>query len=322
MSTPTSTGYRDYIQVMSSRLNRAEEARRAARAAQAASSEIRQAESTAASGPNRYIVDLQGNRYGRPSSATPWSDSATPQIPSSLSSGAVSRSQPSSSPHKPSNANQHRFPIPAYLKASNAYNRMVTQQVQSDFSKISPVLLPTQWDEKKCCEVLEMSGDGLTVQFRGTGKNGAKDAAAVKADRHMPHQCGVYYFEIEILSKGQSGYIGIGFSGPEVSLTRLPGACFKFFTALRNSSVIRLLQAGRTILTDTTVMTATRSAHKAPAALSARHSLRRTLSGVVSIGRLAALSSPKMVFSLVSLPGAFLLPATLMLIGNWNRLLL
>ncbi|EIE78093.1 hypothetical protein RO3G_02797 [Rhizopus delemar RA 99-880] len=39
----------------------------------------------------------------------------------------------------------------------------------------------------------------------------------------MRHQCGVYYFEIKVISKGEEGLIGIGFSYAESSLQKLPG---------------------------------------------------------------------------------------------------
>lgn len=50
-----------------------------------------------------------------------------------------------------------------------------------------------------------------------------QDAAAVRADYPIPPQAGIYYFEVEIVSKGQKGYIGIGFSSRAVDLERLPG---------------------------------------------------------------------------------------------------
>ncbi|RKP24455.1 concanavalin A-like lectin/glucanase domain-containing protein, partial [Syncephalis pseudoplumigaleata] len=33
----------------------------------------------------------------------------------------------------------------------------------------------------------------------------------------------IYYYEVEIISKGRDGYIGVGFSSSSVSLKRLPG---------------------------------------------------------------------------------------------------
>lgn len=39
----------------------------------------------------------------------------------------------------------------------------------------------------------------------------------------MRRQCGIYYFEMQVLSKGEDGFIGIGFCSPENELDRLPG---------------------------------------------------------------------------------------------------
>lgn len=62
----------------------------------------------------------------------------------------------------------------------------------------------------------------------GPGRHGENDAAAVKADHPIPPQAGVYYFEVTIVSKGQLGFIGLGFSSEKVALTRLPGRpCFR-----------------------------------------------------------------------------------------------
>ena len=99
----------------------------------------------------------------------------------------------------------------------------------------STVGLPTHWDTDDRCPLVEISSDGLGVAFcgpsrshvrsdrLGSGKNGDRDAAAVRANRPMPSSCGIYYFEVEIVSKGQSGYIGVGFSALNVILSRLPG---------------------------------------------------------------------------------------------------
>ncbi|KAF9198938.1 hypothetical protein BGZ49_000122 [Haplosporangium sp. Z 27] len=49
------------------------------------------------------------------------------------------------------------------------------------------------------------------------------DASSIRANRHIPPQCGVYYFEVLIKSKGKQGYIGIGVCNATVDLNRLPG---------------------------------------------------------------------------------------------------
>ena len=50
-----------------------------------------------------------------------------------------------------------------------------------------------------------------------------QDAASVRADQPIPPQAGVYYFEVTVISRGQKGYIGVGFSTRNVDLERLPG---------------------------------------------------------------------------------------------------
>ncbi|KAF9578098.1 hypothetical protein BGW38_006303, partial [Lunasporangiospora selenospora] len=49
------------------------------------------------------------------------------------------------------------------------------------------------------------------------------DASAIRANRPIPPQCGVYYFEVFIKSKGLKGYIGVGVCTASVVLDRLPG---------------------------------------------------------------------------------------------------
>ena len=44
----------------------------------------------------------------------------------------------------------------------------------------------------------------LSVLRVGSGKN-HKDAASVRAGHPIPAACGVYYFEIKVISKGRDG---------------------------------------------------------------------------------------------------------------------
>lgn len=56
----------------------------------------------------------------------------------------------------------------------------------------------------------------------GHGKT-HKDAASVRATHPIPPACGLYYFEVKIVSKGRDGYMGIGLSAQGVNMNRLPG---------------------------------------------------------------------------------------------------
>ncbi|ORE22321.1 SPRY-domain-containing protein [Rhizopus microsporus] len=82
--------------------------------------------------------------------------------------------------------------------------------------------LPTAWDPKSKGDNIELSGDKLQLTFKGTGKDDI-EASSVRANHSMKKQCGIYYFEVQIISKGIDGHIAIGFCRKINSLDRLPG---------------------------------------------------------------------------------------------------
>lgn len=82
--------------------------------------------------------------------------------------------------------------------------------------------LPRCWSSKDKANFISLSENNLKVHYKGVGK-GHKDAAAVRATHAIPVSCLIYYFEIEIISKGRDGYMGIGLAGSEVNMQRLPG---------------------------------------------------------------------------------------------------
>lgn len=83
--------------------------------------------------------------------------------------------------------------------------------------------LPSRWDEHDKWTGIEVLNDGLEVKFIGPQKVNDNEAVAVRADHPMSPQCGIYYFECKILSKGKDSLIGIGFCGGKVAMNRLPG---------------------------------------------------------------------------------------------------
>ncbi|KAJ4396239.1 hypothetical protein N0V93_000458 [Gnomoniopsis smithogilvyi] len=88
--------------------------------------------------------------------------------------------------------------------------------------------LPSRWAtgrEDKALS-LEVLGHGLEVKYTGPRNPNERDydACAIRADYSMPLQCGLYYYEVTILSKKHTDTtIGIGFSAKSVSLNRAPG---------------------------------------------------------------------------------------------------
>ncbi|GJJ13868.1 hypothetical protein Clacol_008125 [Clathrus columnatus] len=84
--------------------------------------------------------------------------------------------------------------------------------------------LPTRWsDGDDRYPSLSVSVDGRDLTFHGSMLSGDKDAAAARTNCCIPPACGVYYYEIKILNKGQKGHIGIGFGVRTVKLSKLPG---------------------------------------------------------------------------------------------------
>uniref|UniRef100_A0A0P5NRF8 Ran-binding proteins 9/10 n=1 Tax=Daphnia magna TaxID=35525 RepID=A0A0P5NRF8_9CRUS len=82
--------------------------------------------------------------------------------------------------------------------------------------------LPRCWSSKDKYNFIGLSQNNLRVHYKGYGKT-HKDAASVRATHAIPSACGLYYFEVKIVSKGRDGYMGIGLSAQGVNMNRLPG---------------------------------------------------------------------------------------------------
>ena len=63
--------------------------------------------------------------------------------------------------------------------------------------------LPSKWGEVERHGGLEIEGNGLDIRWTGMAKTPDHEAAAVRADHPMPPQCGLYYYEVTIVSKGK-----------------------------------------------------------------------------------------------------------------------
>ncbi|XP_015121901.1 ran-binding protein 9 [Diachasma alloeum] len=82
--------------------------------------------------------------------------------------------------------------------------------------------LPRSWSPKDKFNYIGLSQNNLRVHYKGYGKT-HKDAASVRTTHSIPAACGLYYFEVKIVSKGRDGYMGIGLSAHGVNVNRLPG---------------------------------------------------------------------------------------------------
>uniref|UniRef100_A0A7I4BK45 B30.2/SPRY domain-containing protein n=1 Tax=Physcomitrium patens TaxID=3218 RepID=A0A7I4BK45_PHYPA len=84
----------------------------------------------------------------------------------------------------------------------------------------SPPRIWNVHDSKRA--LLDVSDHGLKIAYKGLG-NSDTDAGAIRADNPAPESEPLYYFEVTIISRGRNGYIGVGLSSPQASLSRLPG---------------------------------------------------------------------------------------------------
>ncbi|TFK76668.1 SPRY-domain-containing protein [Pluteus cervinus] len=95
-------------------------------------------------------------------------------------------------------------------------------------SQDSMFRLPTRWSDHVKQNMLSVSPDGRDVSFSGVAGSGDKDAA-VRTNHPIPPACGIYYYEVEITGRVLKGHEGdpvrvcVGFAGPEVKLSRIPG---------------------------------------------------------------------------------------------------
>ncbi|KAI8855211.1 hypothetical protein BC829DRAFT_428813 [Chytridium lagenaria] len=71
---------------------------------------------------------------------------------------------------------------------------------------LTPIPLPFEW----------------ALDSRSPG-NDDRDAASIRSNVPIPKESGIYYFEVTVVSKGRSGWLGIGICEGNVNLNRLPG---------------------------------------------------------------------------------------------------
>jgi hypothetical protein len=83
--------------------------------------------------------------------------------------------------------------------------------------------LPSRLNSADKQAALNITADGTEVKFGGGAKI-TDEAASTRANFPIPKACGIYYYEVTVLSRLKDpSYIGIGFSSTKASLSRMPG---------------------------------------------------------------------------------------------------
>lgn len=63
---------------------------------------------------------------------------------------------------------------------------------------------PTRWNDADKYPQMEIEENGRQAKFAGAQRSN-DEAASVRADYPMPRQCGIYYYEVTVVSKGKDG---------------------------------------------------------------------------------------------------------------------
>ncbi|KAI8637523.1 hypothetical protein BD408DRAFT_424408 [Parasitella parasitica] len=129
---------------------------------------------------------------------------------------------------------------PAYLKHTS-YATLATDQYQhlqrqkkcssDDYNRELVEIdlrLPQHWSFNERSRHLEVGLNGYDLTFHaqtpGPGKKELANAASIRTNFPMRPQCGIYYYEINVVSMGNDGLFAVGFCDSAHTLDKLPGA--------------------------------------------------------------------------------------------------
>lgn len=130
--------------------------------------------------------------------------------------GSAQSSQPNSLSTSASSINLHAKMVPSHR--GRPYD-LIEKTPAAEDEALPP--LPSKWNTQDKYGSLEVMGDGLEVKFTGSKSINEREyeACAIRADHSMPPQCGIYYFEVTIMSRKREEYVVRPGHVSEISLT-------------------------------------------------------------------------------------------------------
>ncbi|GAN02390.1 ran-binding protein 10-like [Mucor ambiguus] len=105
---------------------------------------------------------------------------------------------------------------------SNASKKSSTTCLEEEQLEELDLRLPSLWNSRDKSKNIEIGSNGIDLSYIGPGKQ-ETHAALARSNFPMRPQCGIFYYEMRVLSKGDDGYIGIGFCAASNKVERLPG---------------------------------------------------------------------------------------------------
>ncbi|XP_023033742.1 ran-binding proteins 9/10 homolog isoform X2 [Drosophila willistoni] len=147
------------------------------------------------------------------------SNQSSPRTTNSSSSSGGSGTTRHHHPHHSHQQHQHHHSSSSHQGSSSAVDplRLLYPNVNENETP-----LPRCWSPHDKCLSIGLSQNNLRVTYKGVGKQHS-EAASVRTAYPIPPSCGLYYFEVRIISKGRNGYMGIGLTAQQFRMNRLPG---------------------------------------------------------------------------------------------------
>ncbi|KAI5467107.1 concanavalin A-like lectin/glucanase domain-containing protein [Mariannaea sp. PMI_226] len=143
---------------------------------------------------------------------------------SKLQARESTRSSANGLGHNLTTFNPRQQPLPPGSHRGLSHTVIERSPLNNDDDSLTP--LPSRWSKDDQWGGIETQTDGLSVKYVGPKNHNDREheACAIRADHYMPPQCGVYYFEVEILSaRREDATIGIGFATKAAALSRPVG---------------------------------------------------------------------------------------------------
>ena len=83
--------------------------------------------------------------------------------------------------------------------------------------------LPTAWSSQTKHYLTGLSQANRRAHYKGQGLEDNTDIGCVRASHPVPQSCGIFYFEVRIVSQGEQGWISVGLCQRQSFLNALTG---------------------------------------------------------------------------------------------------
>lgn len=111
---------------------------------------------------------------------------------------------------------------------SSVITPAATAQPGSDNNVLLPLQealpeLPKRWVKRDVDQQVSITKEGKLIEHHSDGKPNIQEARAIKSDCPVPGLCGVWYYEVEILSCSRDLMLSVGFCTAAAHLKKMPG---------------------------------------------------------------------------------------------------